>query len=129
MRTLRVLKIVQKRYYIIQRSLRIEGNPFLEAEDIVITPIVKVILTAEAFQSVHEAKNLIQQQYKDFIHERIVTGKISVQDVIRKNKLLLFRNHSVIVTPKSKLKVNSLKQDWQLYSTLYIASQTSECNL
>ena len=38
--------------------LEIEGNPFLEAEDILITPIRKVILTAEASRSVHRAKKL-----------------------------------------------------------------------
>ena len=38
------------------------------AEDILITPIMTVILTAETSRSVHKAKNLAQQQYEDFIH-------------------------------------------------------------
>ena len=38
--------------------LEIEGNSFLETKDILITLITKVILTAEASQSVHRAKKL-----------------------------------------------------------------------
>ena len=105
------------------------GNPFEEEEDVLITLGSKVVMGEQARTSVREARQAGKDQYEAFKVERLITSEKSVHDVIKKNKLPLFRQNNSIATKRSREKISSLKQDCNLYASLYVACQTRESDL
>ena len=105
------------------------GNPFEEEEDVLITLGSKVVMGEQARKSVREARQAGKDQYEAFKMERLITSERSVHDVIKKNKLPLFRQNNSIATKRSREKISSLKQDCNLYASFYVACQTRESDL
>eukprot|EP00794_Sanderia_malayensis_P021193 gene21193-23274_t len=106
-----------------------EGNPFEEEEDILITLMSKTVMDIESARSVKIARDAGATQYREFKVERLITGKTSVHEPIKRNKFSLFRNKNSIKTSSSKLKLTSMKQDCQLFSRLYVVCQSRESDL
>lgn len=101
------------------------GNPFQEG-DILINAISKQIMSNEAANSIQNAFELGKQQYSDYVHNRLMTCRVSVYERIPKNKLPLFREKNSVSTSKAKLRATSVKQDCKLFASLYVACQTRE---
>ena len=74
--------------------------------------------------SVRNARLVGITQYKEFIKERFVTGEKSVHDVIKQNKLSLYRRKLATKRDTGKVKETLLKQGCHLFSSLFIAFQT-----
>ena len=53
----------------------------------------------------------------------------NIDDVIKQNNLAVFKKKNSTSLCKSKQKVLSLKQDFQLYARPYVACQTRESDL
>eukprot|EP00794_Sanderia_malayensis_P004062 gene4062-4614_t len=106
-----------------------EGNPFEEEEDILITLMSKKVMDEESARSVKIARDAGATQYREFKVERLITGKTSVHEPIKRNKFSLFRNKNSIKTSSSKLKLTTMKQDCQLFSRLYVVCQSRESDL
>ena len=53
----------------------------------------------------------------------------NIDDVIKQNHLVVFKKKNSTSLCKSKQKVLSLKQDFQLYARPYVACQTRESDL
>ena len=106
-----------------------EGNPFEEEDDVLVMAVSKTMMNEKAVRSVRDARKIGEDQYAAFVNERLITTEKSIHDVIKRNKLSLFREKNSVVSNKSKLQVTSLKQDCSLYASLYIACQTRECDL
>ena len=111
------------------QTLENEGSPFSEEEDILVTLISKVIMNEDVVQSMKGAREIGMAQYKNFTEDRINTGKTSIHETIKKNKLCLFRGKHTVVTPKEKLKLTAMKQDCKLFASLYLICQSRECDL
>ena len=80
-------------------------------------------------KSVYEARNLGLEQYSSCKEEIFVLGSKSIYETIKRNKLSLYKNTNTVVIFKTQKKVATLKQDCQLYSNLYFASQNCEGDL
>ena len=106
-----------------------DGNPFEEEDDVLTKLGDKVVMNEHAIKFVHEARKRGKDQYDIFKVERLVTATKSIHDVIKKNKLPLFRQKNTIATKKSQEKISSLKQDCNLYASLYVSCQARESDL
>eukprot|EP00112_Aurelia_sp_Birch-Aquarium-sp1_P007725 Seg1843.10 transcript_id=Seg1843.10/GoldUCD/mRNA.D3Y31 product="hypothetical protein" protein_id=Seg1843.10/GoldUCD/D3Y31 len=105
------------------------GNPFEEEEDVLITLVSKVLMGEQARKFVREYRQAGTYQYEAFKMERLITSEKSVHHAIKKNKLPLFRLENSVATMMSREKVSPLKQDCNLYTSLYVACQKRESDL
>ena len=105
------------------------GNVFEEIDDNLSTIKSKILMDDNSKLSVRNARLVGITQYKEFIKERFVTGAKSVHDVIKQNKLSLFRRKLATKRDTGKVKETLLKQDCHLFSSLFIAFQTRKGDL
>ena len=63
------------------------------------------IMNASVGETVRNAESLGKEQYKEFVDERLIQGKVPITDVISKNKLALFSRPSVKHLSKQKMKI------------------------
>ena len=68
-----------------------DGIPFEEEDDVLTKLGDKVVMNEHAIKYVRAARKRGQDQYDIFKVERLVTATKSIHDVIKKNKLHLFR--------------------------------------
>ena len=104
------------------------GSPF-EEKNILINAVSKHIMNENATKSVKVAVSTGEQQYADYVQNRLVLCKNSICYPITRNKLALFREKNSVVTSKGKLKTISLKQDCKLFASLYVACQRRDGSL
>ncbi|PIK38150.1 hypothetical protein BSL78_25015 [Apostichopus japonicus] len=105
------------------------GNPFLEETNDLLKLDTKDIVDQAVAVAVCQAEKIGQQQYDDFVTERLQDQSTPISQPIRKNKLLLFSRPPVRLKSSSKLQVSSLKSDVSLFSRLYIACQSRDGDL
>ena len=79
--------------------------------------------------TVREVTNIGEQQYQQFVSERLENATKPVTETIKKNKLPLFRSPPIKSTSKEKTAISALKHDRDLFSRLYIACQTRDGDL
>ena len=56
-----------------------------------------------------------EQQYQEFVENRLEKRTVSLFETIKKNKLALFRTPTAKETSKQKMKLNSVKQDCAMF--------------
>ena len=105
------------------------GNPFLGDGEELENIYSKLIMSNASSVSVRKAFDIGTGAYETYCKERLCSDKSSIYATITKKKLPLFRQKNTLSTPKSKLKLLSLKSDCQLYASLYIASQARQADL
>ena len=103
-------------------------NSFEERDDTLYTVVSKVMMTQEVKDSVQSASVIGENQCKKFLSAVIEFKCKNIHNVIKKS-LAIFKEKNSTSLCKSKQKVLSLKQDCQLYSSLYVACQTRESDL
>ena len=106
-----------------------QSNPFEERDDILYTVGSKVMMIQEVKDSVQRASIIGENQYKKFLSEVIEFKRKNIHDIITKNNLAIFKKKNSTSLCKSKQKVLSLKQDYQLYASLYVACQARKSDL
>jgi len=104
------------------KSIRDDGNPFAEQE-LQTADNQKILMTASAEKSVVEAEEKGQQQYQDFVENRLVYGRKSLREPLPKTKLELFHG-PVMHSNKHKLKITDLRHDANTFCKMYVASQS-----
>ncbi len=82
-----------------------------------------------AMQSVREACRLGKEQCDRYVYDRLVTRKVSLYSVMKKNNLPLFREKNKMSTSKGKLRTVSSNQECKLYASLYNACQSRDGDL
>ena len=105
------------------------GNPFKEKEKNLVQMATKVVLDSEASTSIKIAQQLRENQYNEFVRDRIYDNKESFYNILRKNKLRLFKQNNLVISSKTKQKIVNLTSDCKLYSRLFIVCQAREGNL
>jgi len=80
-------------------------------------------MNEEATKSVNKAKNLGEEQYQQYVEERLIKCKVPVYKKIQKNKLLFYREKNKVCSSKRKMKAVSLKQEKNLYASMFVACQ------
>lgn len=99
------------------------GNPFEEDSGDLISLKSKTVFGLKSKESVDSAFSLGKTQYDAFVEHRLVNSNVGVMDTITQNKLSLLStkpNNKVSAISK-QLKI--YKNDTDLFSRLYIASQ------
>ena len=86
-------------------------------------------MTLEVKDSVQRATIIGKNQYKKLLSEVIAFKRKNIHDVITKNNLAIFKKKNSTSLCKSKQKVLPLKQDCQLYASLYVTCQARESDL
>ena len=91
--------------------------------------VSKVLMTQEVKDTVQCPSIIGENQYKKFLSEVLGFKRKSIHDVITNNNLEIFKKKKSTSLCKSKQNLLSLKQDWQLYPSLYVAYQTCKSDL
>ena len=84
----------------------------------------KVVLSEETSKNVYTAAALREDKFNRFFKKRLCSEDESLYDVLKKNKLQLFKQSNLSVGHKSKEKMKNLTADRKLFSRLFIACQT-----
>ena len=88
----------------------------------------KEIADPTVVETVRSVKRIGQEQFDAFIKECLLDRTKSIDETIHHNKLPLFGT-STLTASKGKQQRTSLKNDVELFSQLYISSQTRDGNL
>ena len=105
------------------------GNPFEEESTNLLVLDSKEIADHAAVEMVKNIRRIGQEQFQTFVKERLIERSETIDDVIHRNKLKLFKSTTQNSLSKGMLQVASLKCDVELFSRLYIGCQTREGNL
>ena len=105
------------------------GNPFCEdSKDLLVLDSRDLADTA-VINTLHQIEQLGQEQYDTYVSERLIYQTKPITDPIKRNNLPLFNRPSVRQKSRTELQVSSLKNDCNLFSRLFIASQTRDGDL
>ena len=107
----------------------VHGNPFDDPDDNLVHLISKMIMNEEAVDSVKMAKDLGERQFRQYVEKRLIKCEVPIHEKIEKNKLVQFRAKNKVCSSKGKMKAVSLKQEKNLYASLFMACQLRDCNL
>ena len=99
-------------------------NPFGECEQDLVNVALKIVVNKESLKSVWEAPSIGIVQKSNFIEERLVKKTKSIHDHIKMNKLPLLNTEVVSKSSKGQENIKLVKADCQLFSNLYLASQS-----
>ena len=94
------------------------GNPFKEKEKNLVQIATKVVLDYEASTSIKNGQQIGENQYNEFVRDRIYDNKESFYNILPKNKLRLFKQNSLVISSKTKQKIVKLTSDCKLYYRL-----------
>ena len=102
-------------------------NPFEEQSNDLMVLDTKDIVDKSVEESVRNAERLGKEQYMNFVKSRLIEGTIPISDTIKKNKLPLFNYKPT--EPAKQNKMTALKNDVNLFSQLYIGTQSRDGDL
>ena len=104
-----VQKAFKKQVKSLSTTITDNGLPVIDTQDIMLPSVVE---TGETLESVG------QNQYREFVTEKLEARSKSLFEPIKQNKLPLFRSHPLKSKSKEKRHVASLKQNVSLFSQL-----------
>ena len=87
------------------------------------------IVNENVVTTVNPIETLGNDQFSDFIKDRLKSPTKSLFDPIRKNKLPLFSQTTTKRMSTKQIEVATIKKNFQLFSQLYIACQVRDGNL
>ena len=87
------------------------GNPFKEASQDLLVLNSRDIIDPSIVATVRSIQKLGQQQYDQFVVERLEKGTASLYDPIKRNKLSLFSCPRTNKKPKEKMQIASLNPE------------------
>ena len=105
-----------------------QGNPFMEDTKDLIVLDTKEIMGAEVSESHKQLLNIGREQYEKFTRE-MHEDKSTFYDPLKRNKLPLFSRKAAPEISSSETKLQSMKDDCQLFSRLFISCQSRQCDL
>lgn len=76
--------------------------------------------------SKRKIEKLVQEEYHTYVNEGLVDQTKPITDPIKKNNLPLFCRPPIIDISITDLHLSSLKNDYSLFSRIFIASQTCD---
>lgn len=105
------------------------GNPFEEESDDIVALVTKEVASTAVNHSVQVLKDIGKKQYETFWDERLVKHSKPLNETIKKNKLPLFKDCPVKEKSKGAVKLQTAKDQGQLFANLYIGCQNRSGNL
>ena len=108
------------------------GNPFSNSSKDLITLETGFVSSEESIKVLYKIEAVGIEQYKKYFEGRLLnidhTNLKYIYDKIEKNKFLIFDTNTKS-SRKKQTSVKTLKQNYSLFSKLFIASQTRDVDL
>ena len=105
------------------------GNPFLEESKDLIALDSKNIPNQNAVDNIRKVAESGAKQLNEFFEDRLKEKKISIYEIIKKNKFVIFTQPSKPNKAWNKMEITTLKKSCQHFSRLHIACQVRDGNL
>ena len=105
------------------------GNPFEKESTELYALDKKEVADSCVNETMNQLLPIGQKQYEKFVKDKGVTQKPSYNEPVTKNKLRLFSRKAKPNQSSAKLKLDSLKDECQLFSRLFISCQSRKCDL
>ena len=105
------------------------SNPVTDAEGELLHIISKTIMAKESVDSFKNAFSIGENQYNDYVSAGIIKCQVPIYGIIKKNNLSLFCEKNRVFSSKDNMKAVSLKEEQNLYASLFFASQLRYCNM
>ena len=106
-----------------------QGNPFKETNKELCTLDTKQIMSENVVTAVRRAEELGKTQYTQFVEDNINNNTKDFNAPIRKNNLPLMKSGGGTRQLKTTSKIPNLNNDVNLFSRMYIACQSRECDM
>ena len=110
-------KLFVKDVYSLTSSIEELGNPFEEDSKELLTLETKQIAVISVIETVRSAYKIGKCQFDLFVKERLMERKVSVDELLSRNKLTLFTTKH-LSEKKGKQQLMFMKSDMQLFSHL-----------
>ena len=106
------------------------GNPFTEDSGDLLALDTKNVMDANVVRRMRGIKSTGQREYKNFVDQRLLSHEKTISDTIKRINSVLFSDVSSLKRKsKDKQDLAIMKNDFSLFSRLYISCQTREGNL
>ena len=124
-----VQKAFKKQVKLLSTAIAEMGNPFQKSTNDLLVLDTQDIMLPSVFETVKTSESVGQNQYREFVTERLEARSKSLFEPIRENKLPLFCSHPLKSKSKEQRNVASIKRNVSLFSLLYISCQVRDGNL
>ena len=94
------------------------GNPFQESTNDLLVLDTQDIMLLSVVETVKTSESVKQNQYREFVTERLEARSKSLFEPIKQNKLPLFSSHLLKSKSKEQRHVASLKRNVSLISPI-----------
>ena len=91
------------------------GNPFLEKSQDLLVLDTRDIMDTSVVETVQRVETIGEEQYKNYVEERLEKCEMPITEMITKNKLALFRTPVKHQSSKQKMEVTALKNNCSLF--------------
>ena len=105
------------------------SNPVTDTEGELLHIISKTVMGKESVESLKNALSIGENQYNDYVSAGIIKCQVPIYRIIKKNNLSLFCEKNKVFSSKDNVKAVSLKEEQNLYGSLFFASQLRYCNM
>ena len=105
------------------------GNSFLDNSDQVVSLDTSVIANAAVVQTITTAHSFGCEQCRCFVKDQLLDRTVAFEDPIKRNKLPLFKQGPLRPSKIIKNKLQSVKDECNLFGRLYVACQTRAVSL
>ena len=105
---------------------------FAESQPDLINTVSKEVRSKKAATSVKNVYPVGKKQCSDFIKERLCNSdnqRMSIYATVKKNRLALFQSKTIVHVPKVKRETTALREQIQLYLSLYVGCKPRQANL
>ena len=122
-------KAFQKQIQNLAVTISEMGNPFTDDSPELIALDTRDCANESVVTTVRTIEDIGSARYKEYVQKVITDKKVSINDPIKKNSLPLFKRQTPLLRSKTSEELSALKNDRNLFSRLYIASQHRDGNL
>ena len=102
------------------------GNPFSDTRGDQLNLYIRDIADQTIVDTMRTLKKLELDDYDTFVKEQLTSQTKSIQELIKKNNLSLFKEAAVLEKFTTQQKLSSLNYDCSLFSRLYVAWQIQD---
>jgi hypothetical protein len=105
------------------------GNPFMDTCAELLIPDSRNYANDEVVKTITVIEDVGKEQYDKYVKTVIVDRDVSIHNTLKKNSLKLLKHPNVQKDSKKKKQISNWKNDYSLFSKLYIASKYRDSNL
>jgi hypothetical protein len=105
------------------------GNPFNDTSSDLLKLDNRDIADQAVVNTLYNIEKLGQDEYNNFVNQRLISKSVSIHEPIKRHNLPLFRKNPTREKSRTQQQLSSLKNDCSLFSRLYVACQIRDGDL